>query len=1183
MPVYEIQDSDVLPERTNYDMQIERDPTFGELSKAYFENENIVFSVANKFAQPSYEADPDYDVFSNLQGYETYADRFIGVESAAEATRIKANIDRETTNKEYMAAGGLEGVAAGILSGVTDPTMFIPIGGAAYKTYRTGGRILEGAGKTALMTGVVQTGNELALQSLQETRTAEESGYNIAGATFLGGILGGAAGLFSPKEFQALSKQLDDELTLNYSGSTAGAASVYNTTLDDEALKTTAGLKPLRDKAVSYLNAKDAPDSLVRMAEAVIKDPDEILSFMNPVSRMAQSPSLTARRLNEQLSENVLVKNKNVKGIASEVSVENYIKAYNLPKFQFYKTLDDYFMIHRNAKTVAGPKLADMAATTFKRSRADGKLTYSEFGEEVVKAARRDDKHEIPEVANAARQLRSQILDPLFAQAKEVGLIDEGTEAPKTAASYVSRIWDTNRIKADLPKFREINAKWLKQKRDRAVAEVDETFAQFNLNQGPIAEIVKEAKADLKAAASLTREAVKKEAKAGEKVESIKITIDQLERRLNDATKNQQRIYNKILNKRERGDDDLRDLFFEFRSVSAAKRDLYKGLMAKESDAEIKTKEYWRRERIANQLADAEKLLEERFNKLEAQLDEIETLQYKAGFDDGDLDGVAYQLVDRILGTPVGRLSYDTKLPSKRGAAAPGKRGPAKARVYDIPDEMVEEFLVNDINSVVESYVRSLASDIELTKKFGSIDPEETLKKIQDDYARLAKDATPEQALKLKKQQDADMRDFNAMWERIRGTYGNNGADDYASVPKSMERVAMTANYLAMLGGMTISALSDIARPVMVNGIKNVVGDGVGAMARDWKGFKAAAKEIQEAGTALDMVLNDRSKALAGMDEYTPFANRVEAITGKMANNFGVMSLMAPWNAGMKQFAGVVSQSRLIKLAQKSAEGKELTKAETEFLASNFMDKTMARRVAENFKAYGENVNGVLVPNARDWDDDVKEIFRAAIRKEVDRTIVTPGQDRPLLMSKSGWKLMFQFRSFAFASTQRVLLSGLQQRDAALLNGLILSTFLGMGTYALKTDAAGGELSDDPRKWIVEGVDRAGVTGIFFDANNIVEKVSRGRIGVNALLGGPAMSRYASRSAMEAVFGPTYGMLGNMTQVTGNALAGDWQEADTHTIRRMTPYQNLFYVRGLFDEAETNINDFFGVEQKTKQ
>lgn len=174
---------------------------------------------------------------------------------------------------------------------------------------------------------------------------------------------------------------------------------------------------------------------------------------------------------------------------------------------------------------------------------------------------------------------------------------------------------------------------------------------------------------------------------------------------------------------------------------------------------------------------------------------------------------------------------------------------------------------------------------------------------------------------------------------------------------------------------------------------------------------------------------------------------------------------------------------------------------------------------------------------------------------------------------------MLQFRSFAFASTQRSMLSGLQQRDMAVLNGTILSGLLGTGVYILKSKAAGYEPNYSLSTLVREGIDRSGLTAWLSDANNIAEKVSRGRVGTSALFGGPQMSRYASRSVLESVFGPTYGMLGNLTQLAGSAAAGDWQSSDTHTVRRLMPYQNLIYLRGIFDEAEAGANDLFGVKK----
>jgi len=478
--------------------------------------------------------------------------------------------------------------------------------------------------------------------------------------------------------------------------------------------------------------------------------------------------------------------------------------------------------------------------------------------------------------------------------------------------------------------------------------------------------------------------------------------------------------------------------------------------------------------------------------------------------------------------------------------------------------------------------VRSLASDIELTKTFGSVDPEDALKQIQDEYEALEAGITDPKLLEnLRQAKNNDLRDFKAVWDRLRGTFGNDGGDDYASGWRSTERALMNVNYLAMLGGMTISAFSDVARPVMVHGLKRTMGDGYKALLTDTATFMKAAKDVKETGVALDMVNNTRAKALFGLDEFAPFTNKMEAVTGAMAQNFGVISLMAPWNAAMKQFVGVITQSRMSKSIDKLAAGAKLTRKETEYLAANFVDAPMAKRIAAQFAKHGEKTDNVRVPNARNWDDiEAAETFRSAVRRQVDQIIVTPGQDKPLWMSKSGWRLMGQFRSFAFASTQRTTLAGLQQRDAAVLNGTVLSVALGSLSYLAKSQVSGYEADTSVGTLLREGVDRSGVLAWLTDANQIAEKVSRGRVGVNALMGGPPMSRYASRSALEAVFGPTYGMAGNLVQVGGNALAGDWQAADTHTVRRMMPYNNLFYVRSIFDEAETGINSAFGVKGK---
>ena len=121
-------------------------------------------------------------------------------------------------------------------------------------------------------------------------------------------------------------------------------------------------------------------------------------------------------------------------------------------------------------------------------------------------------------------------------------------------------------------------------------------------------------------------------------------------------------------------------------------------------------------------------------------------------------------------------------------------------------------------------------------------------------------------------------------------------------------------------------------------------------------------------------------------------------------------------------------------------------------------------------------------------------------------------------------------------------------------------------------------MSDDPAVWIAEGIDRSGLTGIFFDINNIIEKGTRGAVGVNAVRGGPMMSRYARRNVLGPVLGPTAGTIQDIATVTGAVATGEARRADVRAARRLLPYQNIFYIRGLLNQAGDAVAAEYGLE-----
>jgi len=114
---------------------------------------------------------------------------------------------------------------------------------------------------------------------------------------------------------------------------------------------------------------------------------------------------------------------------------------------------------------------------------------------------------------------------------------------------------------------------------------------------------------------------------------------------------------------------------------------------------------------------------------------------------------------------------------------------------------------------------------------------------------------------------------------------------------------------------------------------------------------------------------------------------------------------------------------------------------------------------------------------------------------------------------------------------------------------------------------------------VIEGIDRSGVLGILMEMNNTLEKVSANNIGFRPLIGidAPA-SRYASRSALDSIVGPTFGLVGDSIKVMGAASNQfEWAPSDTRAIRRLIPGQNLSFLRNGFDVLEKEINSQLGV------
>ena len=555
--------------------------------------------------------------------------------------------------------------------------------------------------------------------------------------------------------------------------------------------------------------------------------------------------------------------------------------------------------------------------------------------------------------------------------------------------------------------------------------------------------------------------------------------------------------------------------------------------------------------------------------KLQKVIDKAE-FKEQLDIEDMEYEDIARQIAQRIKGSPDGRLPYDWKIGEGSG---PGKlngtpmRGPLRSRTFQIPDNLIDDFLDNDIEDLGRVYLRQIAPDIELKRQFDDIEMTEEFAQVELWYSEAMKKAkTTRERDRLEKAKNSDIEDLAGMRDRIRGVYA---MEDMNNIFHRAGRVARNLNYLSLMGGVVASSVPDVARIFMAEGISKTFSKGIAPLAKNLKNFKVSAAEGKAYGIGVDALMGGRSQIISDIADYTKAGTAFERGVQSLTDNFGRLNLMDYWTAGVKQLHVVTMQNSVIDGLLKGKIDKRLSRLG--------IDDANATAIGGQLKKYAEKVDGVWLSNARNWDNPaLEQIWGAALRKESDRVIVVPGQEKPLFMSTPMGKTIMQFRSFMFASTQRMTIAAVQGQDHNALGGVLMLTTLGMMSYAFKQKDAGREITDDPIALLIEGIDRSGSLGAIMEINNTMEKVSSNNFGLRPLLGVdlPA-ARFASRSIADGIMGPTFGSSIGLVARVANAGLGedDWTESDTRALRRLLPGQNLTFIRNGLDRVEKEIGD----------
>ena len=541
-----------------------------------------------------------------------------------------------------------------------------------------------------------------------------------------------------------------------------------------------------------------------------------------------------------------------------------------------------------------------------------------------------------------------------------------------------------------------------------------------------------------------------------------------------------------------------------------------------------------------------------------------ETEEFYADASDLEIKEAARDAARAIIGLKPGEPSY-------RAALA----NPTRARTLDVPDKVLEPWLVSNAQVVANSYVRSMVPDIELKRTFGDLDLTQQVEAIQQEAAaKMAAAGSASQRKAIQKEAVENVRDLMGMRDRIRGTYGQ--PNDPTSGWVFAGRTGRMLSYTGYLGGMAISAIPDIATVIGRSGIAGVFGASADLVMNPKRLFFGAV-DMADIGSASEWFLQTRMMSMMEVFDQYGTGTRGERVLGQVGAAFSKATLMTHWNVGWKSIGGTAVASNIAKAADAMRAG-TATPKQKRLLGADGIEPWMAERIAAQLDQFGDKNGHTWLPRGQNWtDQEAFMAFRRAMNREFRMMVITPGQDKPLSFSHEVGKFIFQFKSFGFSAYERILIAGLQRSDADVLLQATSAILLGGLVSNIKADMGGYDRKEGVAFW-EDALDRSGLAGWLFEPYNVLAGATGGATSVS----GEVVSRYQARSEFEGLFGPTVDAARQIYGAAGATLRGDANFRDARALMRPIPGNNLFYLLDISQRVEDAVGKVIGANPRPR-
>ncbi|WP_336983927.1 hypothetical protein [Cedecea sp. HN178] len=428
-----------LPAGQNPEPQEEQPSVWG----AAFRQNNLLAGMFRPSKQ--FENQDGYNPYTDkneLHGYEQWGSAFADSRSPEETAWIKQQIDDENEDRRVLSDAGGEGVLASIAAGVVDPvtvaSMFIP-GAQGGAVARIASQVAIGAAGTAL--------SEVGLNNQQITRTWGESASHVAAGALLSGVFASAGAALSPAVRTAATREVADALD-----------NVRITSPVDAAAESLPNGGSVGAARISEATLED----LTPAGGAVSKVARKAGSYLTPITRLIESPSLNSRRTALELAENNFTLEGNLRGIETPVAAETRVRGWR----------------REEAAVVVTNK---QAWTKYKADGGD--LSFASFREEVGNAMRSGDVHSNPVVQEAAQAMR-QVVNKVKVAQQKLGLLPGDDELKAIGqTSYFPRVYKVGKIVNERDQFRKMLVDWWSRGEKTMSREEAEITADATINK----------------------------------------------------------------------------------------------------------------------------------------------------------------------------------------------------------------------------------------------------------------------------------------------------------------------------------------------------------------------------------------------------------------------------------------------------------------------------------------------------------------------------------------------------------------------------------------------------------------------------------------------------------------------------------------------------------------------------